>query len=272
MAVPFANRPPTENELTKLTLFFSTFRDGSGNEREKDGSTRASWRQIERCFAEWLDAIGGEDKAIFDVVAADQQNTSIFYGFSIKSKMLSKKNFESLDCGGRVYMEIANSPAKFWDEIYSRTGFREDSFRNQLHAQEIGSIVLALVERWHAEGKNHFERVNAGMTLDLNSSCYLCVSYSDEKKSSERMYQIHSFPLCYPNGIIWKYQSESCLRGFDPNNPTEALLDWYGVSGGQLKYYPSTTMARFSSPQFSLLSVTPLTLTQKAKSLFPDRF
>src|SRR5688572_25136577 len=119
MSLAFATREPTEREVTDLRHMLSSFRDGSGNEREEDGSTRAGWRQIERCIAELVGSKGTEDKSIFDVVGKDEHNPQLAYGFSVKSKQLDRRALVALTSVGRVYMEIANSPAKFWAGLHA---------------------------------------------------------------------------------------------------------------------------------------------------------
>ena len=250
----------------------ATFRDGSGNQRDKDKLTYADWRQIERCLAEILDGEGGEDKNIFDVVSLDDKNSSIAYGFSIKSKALSKGDFENLKNDGRVYMEIANSPAKFWSEIKKLHGLTEESFRKKEGAKEIGDTVLQTVMRWHAEGKCYYDNnTSLGAAINLTASCYLCITSTNEKSINLRKYQVHSFPLKYPSGIKWKYKSASCLSGYDPDEPEKVLVDWYGVSGGQLKYYPKASSATYKSTVFDIPPAPKImSIKEKVLNYFPD--
>lgn len=249
---------------------FATFKDGSGNQKDADGQTLADWRQIERCFAELLNGTGGEDKNIFDVIANDPSDSTQAYGFSIKSKQLPIKQFDSLASGGRVYMEIANSPAKFWAEINSLHSYTEADFREQKHANAIGNTVIQTVMKWHQEGKSNFDAENPGVSLDLNNSCYLCVTSSKESSDSRR-YQVHSFDLSYPAGIIWRYKSSACLTGYDPQKPSEPLIDWYGLSGGQLKYYPSTSSSKYSTGIFTVPNPPrSMTIQEKVELYFPS--
>ena len=273
MALMFATRGPTAAETKHIRALLSTFRDGSGNQSESDGSTRPSWREIERCVAEVVLGPASEDKHIFDVIAPDPAIPKTMYGLSIKSKQLSHKKFLELPTTGRVYMEVANSPAKFWGDIATMHGHTEREFNQMQHPKALGDCVLASVRNWHKEGKVRYERLNPGKTLNLDNSRYVCVSYSDELDPNERMWQIHSFDLDYQTGIEWKYKSDRCLTGYDPAHPTEALFDWYGSSGGQLKYYPRATAALYSSSVFKLLPPPErITLTDKAKVYFPDQF
>ena len=213
-----------------------------------------------------MDSIGGEDKGIFDVIAFDQSVSHTAYGFSVKSKQLSVNEFKGLSTNGQVYMEIANSPAKFWAEIQSKHGLNERDFREQRYAEDIGKTVISTVEKWHTEGKAEFEgrkafqQRNPPANLDLDKSCYFCLSYSKVENPDKRQYQIHSFPLKYPSDIVWRYKSESCLSGYvkELDGSETRVIDWYGLSGGQLKYYPRVTAATYSTNPFTLYK--PITL------------
>jgi hypothetical protein len=272
MGLAYATRPPTAEEDKRLRLLLSTYRDGTGNQREKDNTTRANWREIERCICELLSGGGGEDKHIFDLIARDDAKDSVGYGFSVKSKQLSSSAFSRLDIDSRVYMEIANSPAKFWAAIKSQHGYTEADFRNQLHAKKIGRSVIETVVEWHKEGTESYERAHPGLKIDLKHSRYLCVSYSDDKPDLRR-YQVHAFHLDYLPNMTWKYTSSACLTGYDPQHPDERLIDWYGLSGGQLKYYPLATNAVYKSKVFTLLKPSKqFTILDKAKAYFPDEF
>jgi len=273
MGVPFITRSPAPTELNRLRLFISTFRDGSGNQREEvNDNTRADWRQLERCVAEFVGAIGGENKEIFDVLAQDEANHNILYGLSIKSKQLPAKQFDSLKSNGRVYMEIANSPAKLFAALKSDLKVSEQEFRQKKYPKEIGETVLRTIELWHEEGKSLIEAHFPGKQLPLEKSCYFSISMTAPCRHVETKYQIHTFDLKYSKNLIWKYKSEKCLSGFDSRYPEETLVDWYALSGGQLKYYPRASDARFASSVFTLETPPKLSIKDKAKAYFPQIF
>jgi hypothetical protein len=272
LGLAFATRPASAEELKVFRLLLSIYRDGSGAERESDGTTRANWRQIERCVADLLGADTSEDKNIFDVIAQDQGDPTLWHGYSVKSKQLAARKFANLNDGERVYMEIANSPAKFWDAIRVKHGLDESAFSAQSQPQELGDTVIETVESWHSQEKVAFQARTPGCTLDLDTSNYFCLSYSQQSNPDDREYQVHIFPLSYPKGIHWEFTSARCLRGYDPDYPGETLLDWYGVSGGQLKYYPKAKNARFSSPVFKLLTPPQKSAMEKAEMYFPTHF
>ncbi|WP_293943389.1 hypothetical protein, partial [Sphingomonas sp.] len=217
----------------------STYRDGSGTERDPDGFTRANWRQMERVVAElFTGEPPPESKSIFDVIAPSLETARLSYGLSIKSKQLSKRNFDGLSGGARTYMEIANSPAKMFDALERKHSLTIEDFRAGADPNVVGSCVLATVNEWHEEGKVLFERANKGHVLDLLHSIYLCLSYREWQDGRPRLFQFHAFPLVFPTDIEWEYRGKA-LKGYDPEAPNEVLFDWYAQSGGQLKYYPS---------------------------------
>lgn len=271
MAVAFINRAPTNQEIERWRLIMSTFNDGSGQERDADGGTRLGWRDIERVAAVMLFGEGGENKQIFDVLVSDPAQPDKYYGISVKSKELSKRSIEYLSGDGRIYMELCNSPAKLWDPLKLQ-GITEADFTAGRHAEQIGKQVLATVESWDSNFAQEFNAVNPGKTFSLSESIYLTVSYNKAKSVRQRVYQIHSFQLHFPTNIQWKYSSARCLRGYDPDHPTEALFDWYGLSGGQLKYYPRACTAKYASTCFSLIEPRVMSLEEKAGRYFPDQW
>jgi len=270
MSIAFIDRDPTDAEIERWRLIMSTFNDGSGQERDSEGNTRLGWRDIERVAAVMLGGVGGENKQIFDVVVKSPGDEGIHYGISVKSKELKRKGaIRDLDTGGRVYMELCNSPAKLWDPL-KELGFTEADFSAMNHAEEIGPVVLETVEAWHTEYARLFSALFKECSLDLGKSIYLTVSYNGAKKVEDREYQIHSFPLEFPKDVIWKYNSDRCLRGYDPDFPEEVLFDWYGLSGGQLKYYPRADKAQYRSKIFKLEIPRRLSLEEKAGRYFPE--
>jgi hypothetical protein len=64
-------------------------------------------------------------------------------------------------------------------------------------------------------------------------------------------YQLHWFALKLPDPHLlkWYYPTEGHLSG-DDNSGT--VFEWYGESGGQLKYYPLADTALWASDRFRL--------------------
>lgn len=238
----------------------------------KDGqSTIPGWRDIERAFAAIFDGNAPEGKQVFDVLVQSTTTPGAVYGFSVKSKSMTQTVMSRLGTSSRVYMELSNSSAKFWDVLRSH-GITEANFTAKQDAQRIGEKIISVVEGWHCEDAIRYSGENPGLHIDLKKSVYLTVSYNKATATRQSVYQFHSFGLRFPIGIIWQYSSDCCLRGMDPAHPTEALFDWYGLSGGQLKYYPRATNARYTSSQFTLETPQLLPVTVRAARYWPQKW
>lgn len=267
MSVPFATRNPDAGEVERLRLVLSTFRDGSGMVANGD-ETYPGWRDFERSVAAVLGGSAPEAKGVFDVTVPSTESAGVDYGFSIKSKALTAKGgLTNLATDGRVYMELANSPAKFLIEL-GKISFKEGDFTKKKRAQEVGEVVLRTVTKWHEESVSLHAKV-FNRILDLEASKFLVLSYCLPKGGRKSEYQWHSFSLKFPDGIVWKYPTKRCLRGYDPAHPKESLFDFYPLSGGQLKSYPRASNSDFSSPIFDLASPAKLSATLRAARMYP---
>lgn len=260
----FVSRAPNKSEQQRLMLVLSTFCDGSGI---NNGGYLPGWRDVERTVAAVLGGTGSENKEVFDVTVSPAK-TAFDVGFSVKCKNLpSPKAMTTIETTGRVYMELANSSAKFWAALRKKE-LTEAVFKEKLQANAFGDAVLKTVHSWHLAAAES-QRRTPGRELNIEESVYLTLSNGTRVKNGENIYQWHSFPMRFPNNVKWDFRSDKCLRGFDPDYPAETLFDWYGLSGGQLKYYPRAANALFRSEQFSLKAPPPLLLLKKAANYFP---
>ena len=246
--MPLIDRPPTHEETRLFQLFLSFFSNGMGWETEGDGSTRIGWRQMERVVSYFYSgSMHEEDKHVFDVICPTWGVPDEKIGLSVKSKELKqrKQYFSEQVEDTRLYLEIANSPAKFWDEL-KKDGITESDYGDEKLAQRMGERVLGLVESWH------FDAFRQDQSLNAEKSRYLVISYGgwDESIRSRRC-ALHSFGLALPPAK-WTFSSGRCLRGICPIT-NSVLWDWYGLSGGQLKYYPRAETALFQTTTFELL-------------------
>ena len=270
----FVDRDPSPTEYELLRLCLSTFQDGSGWERDENGKTLPGWRQIERVVAEVFGGECCENKGVFDVILTSKSDKRVV-GLSMKSKELSRKDaFESLSKDGRLYLEIANSPAEFWRDLKNK-GITENDYKRGRRAQDTGSSICQTIHRWHVEFKSRFERENAGSQFDLDSSRYLVLS--NHLNSSVRSYQWHIVPLQFPNNIVWKFgeckdkeKGFRCLRGFDPARPEEVIIDCYLLSGGQIKYYPRAKELKCSATFVLKELPGSASIVARTKQLWPN--
>ena len=159
-------------------------------------------------------------------------------------------------------MELCNSPAKLWEPLKEQ-GINEQAFSDRAYANKIGNSILETIHSWY---------VNSGIEgIALDDSVHITVSYEKLAQGANR-YQLHAFRLGFPDDVIWRYKSDRCLSGYDPLHPDEVLFDWYGLSGGQVKYYPRAANALYSSTQFALEQVPTQTIYDKARALWSSSF
>jgi hypothetical protein len=267
MEIAFVHRNPTANETEKFRLLLSTYQDGTGMlvDKKKRGFTLPGWRDFERSVALAFNGEAQESKAVFDVLLLDPDQPQARYGLSCKMG----NQLARIDRTGRAFMELSNSSKKFWDHLIandiSRSIYKQS-------AAKVGTALLALVEQWHREIS-----IEVGGSVDLSRSSYLVLSYN---KSG--WYQLHQFPLQFPASetISWSFpvrkrgdiEVTGNLRGDDD---TGMIFEWYGDSGGQLKYYPPVESALWMSERFRLEPLNPgieQGVLAKAKLYFPSKW
>jgi hypothetical protein len=175
VSVAFASRNPTPQEVERLRLVLSTFRDGSGMIAAGD-ETFPGWRDFERAVAAVLGGSAPEAKGVFDVIVPSTNLPATDYGLSIKSKKLGLQGgLANLSSAGRVYMELSNSPAKFL-ACLKAISFTEANFTAKKRPKEVGEVVLSIVTGWHDDSVRLHREVY-GRALDLSNSRYLVLSY-----------------------------------------------------------------------------------------------
>lgn len=255
MTLAFIDRPPTTNEIQRLRLILSTFQDGTGQLASGEKGTLPGWRDFERAVALTCNGIAQENKAVFDVLVTDPVQVDRYYGISCKMR----RTLNDVDRTGHVTLELSNSASKFWKAL-SMAGFNQNNYRQ--NAEQVGQSLIDLVSSWHQAAS----QMPTGY-IDLTKSFYLVLSWN-----SKGDYQLHQFPLHLPTtGLNWYFPAgEARLRA---DNVDGRVFEWYGESGGQLKYYPSVSSALWKSDRFQLeplpSSETPYGLLAKAAAYFP---
>ena len=241
--IPFADRAPSKIEIERFRLIFSTYQDGTGMLAAGDGKTLPGWRDFERSVALAFTGIPSESEDIFDVRLPDPALNGVCYGISCKMR----RELSKVDQQGRVTIELSNAARKFWDHL-DANGIDHGNYKQ--HAAAVGRALVELVSEWHDVAS-----IEQGGDVDLSKSCYLTLSWN-----KQGLYQLHQFPLSLPNPaeLQWTFPTYTKdgetvignhLRG---NDPLGALFEWYGESGGQLKYYPLATDATWESDKFQL--------------------
>jgi len=239
----------TTRYVEKLRLALSTYQDGTGQLMEQDKSL-PGWRDFERSVALAFDGLTSESKAIFDVLVP-LDTSHQYYGISCKMRRTLNDTLRT----GRVTLELSNSSGKFWDEL-KKHNLSEENYA--LYPQIAGKLLLNLVESWHEHE----------LTIDLARSFYLLLQW-DNKLSRYQLYQF-SLKLPNPETLNWQVLGRR-LIGYDEQGK---LFEWYGFSGGQLKYYPLVTQATWTSEIFHLEPLPPndlgYGLQRKIMDYFPE--
>lgn len=251
-----------DHAVERIRLILSTYQDGTGMLAHKDGSTLPGWRDFERAVAFALDGETQESKFIFDVLLPIS-NGHTKYGISCKMR----RELDRIDCDGRVTIEISNSAGKFWDYLNSQ-GVNQTNYKE--YPSDVGYALLNIIEQWHQSVS-----LDQGGLVDLSCSFYLILSWN--KKG---WYQLHQFDLKMPDPdkIHWyfpNFRNESGIlaRRLIGDDEAGALFEWYGESGGQLKYYPLAQNALWASERFRLEPLrkdTEYGILEKVAMYFPE--
>lgn len=235
MSYIFTGSIPTKGQIEKLRLILSTYQDGTGQLVFEPSNSLPGWRDFERSVALAFDGMAQESKAIFDVLVSISHYQEINFGISCKMR----QTLRTVERTGRVTVEVSNSSGKFWDALRSN-GLND----YDLAPDSAGKILLDLVESWHNEVS-----LEQGGTVDVNQSFYLLLQWH---KATGR-YQLFQFPvrLPSPETLSWEVNGRR-LIGYDTEG---VMIEWYGHSGGQLKYYPFADQAIWASEIFKLESL-----------------
>lgn len=262
MSLPFVNRHPTSREVEKLRLILSTYQDGTGM-LVREGRTLPGWRDFERAVALAFGGEAQESKAIFDVLLSRTDRPELKYGLSCKMRSELNKIART----GRVSLELSNSAGQFWDYLKTK-GITQANYRDE--PLEVGRSLIEVVEGWH-----YAVSIERGGNVDLSQSSYLVLSWNNAG-----VYQLHQFSLTLPdpNSLRWyfpsvaRHGSESPARRLSGNDDSGTLFEWYGESGGQLKYYPFASAAIWESGPFQLepLGEMEYGILAKSASYFPE--
>lgn len=254
MTIPFVARNPTKIEVEQFRLILSTYQDGSGMLKRKD-RTLPGWRDFERSVAAVFSGEAQESKWIYDVCIDDPNDSAIRFGLSCKMRgMLSEVERKQ-----RVTIELSNASGEFWDAVKAENITQENHHERP---DEVGKVLIETVERWHTDVS-----LGGGGMIDTSRSSFVVLQW-DEKSGQ---YQLFQYPIDLPDpaSLSWSVKGRRLIG----SDSTGILFEWYGLSGGQLKYYPLVENASWNSQVFQLETLSEnhdYGLVQKAKLYFPD--
>jgi len=231
-----------------------------------DNRTLPGWRDFERATALAFNGQAQESKAIFDVLLPDVRKKEVFYGLSCK--MRSELNRIGRD--GRVTIEVSNSAGQFWMGLGTR-GLNQGNYKNR--PSDVGASLIETVSEWH-----NIVSLERGGSVDVHNSYYFILSWNRQGD-----YQLHqlSLKLPDPDQIAWSFpilgrgaEPDAIGRRLAGNDGNGNLFEWYGESGGQLKYYPLAANAVWASKVFRLepLGDIEYGIVNKAHAYFPKQW
>lgn len=252
---------PTPQQVEKIRLLLSTYQDGTGQQATKNG-TLPNWRDFERAVSIAMNGDGTENKSLFDVVVRPRGA----HAHGISCKMRSE--LRSAYTKGVVYLEVSNAAGEFWD-VLREIGINTTT-EMSARAGEAGEAIVGLVEQWAEDAK-------ASESVSLDESYYLVLLWSS-RSIEYQLFQL-ALDLPDPSDLDWcvrkskTKEGSGCLVG---SHEGRVLIEWYGNSGGQLKYYPKVSEALWKSELFSLEPL-PFTengygIAQKARTFFPEKW
>ena len=265
----FLTRQPNAAEMALLRKFLATYRDGTGGNRETDGSSRADSRQIERCFAELLYGRTTENKAFYDFVVEFNEDGGVAVrGASIKSKEITKLRLYPQQAQTmRAHLEISNSSAKDW-ALCHEMGLTEDHFRDCQHAEEFGNAILRRqqLERQASEAA-YLAELPAATKSFVSSECVFISALYSPAHNGERAWLVSAFSVLLPPPATWEIIGRA-LVGKDTDG--KRLYEWYALSGSQFKYYPKLSSRLNGTSLFEVPKPAVESLRAKAARLFGD--
>lgn len=268
MSISFVDRDPTQYEFERFRLILSTYQDGSGQQALPNSQTLPGWRDFERSVAVTFGGVAQESKFIFDVLLPDEARDGVYFGVSCKMR----RTLNDTKRTGPVTLELSNSSGKFWQRL-DALGIHQRNYKSK--PTDVAKALLGQEKEWHDEvGLKH------GGAIDLSKSFYLALSWNDQGE-----YQLFKFSLTLPkpSSLKWDFPSVTTngqerpgrrLRGQDKLG---TLFEWYGESGGQLKYYPLVKNALWKSDVFQLETLPANWhethgILKKAKDYFPTQW
>ena len=267
MSVVFAEREPIKTEIERFRLILSTFQDGTGMLALKKNSPKwivennaralPGWRDFERSVALAFGGRAIESKWIYDVALPDPRRPDAAFGISCKMRNTLHK---AQGQGGRATLELTNAAGEMWDAIKANSELNEETYDKD--PATVGRIIIDLVENWHINAD-----VQSGGMIDNTRSCFLSLQY--DRRTG--VYQLFQFPIDLPDpsDIRWRVEGRR-LIGQDEEG---VIFEWYGFSGGQIKYYPSVSNAQWKSAPFQLERLPkqlPEVILNKASSYFSN--
>ena len=226
-SIAFFNKKPTDAEVALLAKFLGTFRDGSGNYPEDDGTTRADYKQIEVSFAELLGGKAFGNKKYYDFCVSENDSGGITVrGASIKSKELAEiADFPKVKAELRAHMEVSNSSAADWKLCKDRNLGEEDWIGNDSQtpaerndfAQKFGQLILDRQSIQRHKHEDEYIKNGHAKKFSHDDSIFISLLYTKPVgKKKERQYLVASYPIYLPKPHRWSFRAPKSSKAVNP--------------------------------------------------------
>lgn len=276
MKAPFAQRPPTAQEMERIRLILSTYQDGAGMLtpkkqydwiRKNRAVTIPGWRDFERTVVVAIGGRTGEDKHVYDVWLPDPAREGVMFGISCKMR----KELRQVETKGRGYIELTNANKALWQAVKDDTALNETTYTHD--PDSVGRAIIDIVNSWHSGSGIRKREVLGKNTFDHTKGLFLNLLYHEPSGQ----YQMFQFTTKLPASqkLHWQVRppTGSGMATLLGRDETGVVLEWFPGSGGQLKYYPLVREASWQSEIF-FLEPLPADLENlalfKASSYFPN--
>ncbi len=252
--------------VEKIRLLMSTYQDGTGQLLITGGNTLPNWRDFERSVATAFKGQAFENKGFLDV-KIDGQEIDELGKIGISCKM--REALAVFDSKETITLELSNANEKFWTEL------RKNKIENirfiRLVPEKAGKLIVDLYESWKHEAATK-------VGVDIEKSFYLTCLYNLKKGN----YQLFALPFLLPDPATLEWTVREYKDGNENQGTLIAkknkklIIEWYCISGGQLKYYPTKEDLIWQSECFGLEPLANMEsgygLIQKAKTYFPSKW
>lgn len=228
--------------------------------------TLPGWRDFERACALAFNGVAVENKFFVDVVFPLTTQPPTYYGIDCKMR----RELRSAENRGIIYVEVTNAAKLLWSHLAS-LGITEANFRDE--PDRAGHGLIQAVETLK---KTSSAAYPDGM-IDVGNSYYLVLLWHQSGD-----YQLFQLPLSLPepDDLNWTCHIGSRQDGSETTRlvgeyQNRVLYEWYGESGGQLKFYPQISSAIWQSEKFRLEPLPPDVeegMIAKAKAYFPEKW
>jgi hypothetical protein len=211
---------------------------------QRTQKTYPGWRDFERATAAVIGGINLESKAVFDVLVPVPGELP--YGLSLKTSAVAANAI-------RVRMELTNASAKITQRLNTLS---IDPGNDPTSA---GIAIIELIEEWHLATSSEVE---------VERSSYLVLTHNTKFSKWQLFWYDLNLRFRNPQAMNWSAAGKRIAGHYGDH----LVWEWYGQSGGQVKYYPLLEWARWYSHPFELSEPPIESPASRAQRYWPEQW